>query len=352
MNNHNAHDLHKWAQQRAGSCVSCLDSWSSWLKSFTCLSSSRHVAHVWFSLIFTYLPFYFDLSFSVFFHSSVLCTLTCTPTSTTWTPWKITCATPPRRATTLTTSPSPSQLKSADPGTIETVFRTIMSLNQLSYYGTDEEMCEECEFCHDRTGTNCERTIQPLCPCQLWWRQTYFSLMILHWRRSIAKILRTIWKCITARQIEQILYWCRVPVYCQSRTVLHDERHWRILTIHRFSGLSWVHIAKRRKFIWIRKRDSKEHQDWLQRVVGIVNMELRSELRSWTKSIDDQRIQSDYKNRKKSTLGFMSAWWNRATRRTTPMTTWPPRPRASSTQRTWTETRELMHAWSHLRIVQ
>ena len=36
------------------------------------LSSSRHVVHVWFSLIFTYLPFYFNLSFPVFFHSSVL----------------------------------------------------------------------------------------------------------------------------------------------------------------------------------------------------------------------------------------------------------------------------------------
>ena len=35
-------------------------------------SSSRHVAHVSFSLIFTYLPFYFNLSFPVFFHSSVL----------------------------------------------------------------------------------------------------------------------------------------------------------------------------------------------------------------------------------------------------------------------------------------
>ena len=28
--------------------------------------------HVWFSLIFTFFPFYFDLSFPVFFHSSVL----------------------------------------------------------------------------------------------------------------------------------------------------------------------------------------------------------------------------------------------------------------------------------------
>ena len=36
------------------------------------VSSSRHVAYVSFSLIFTYLPFYFNLSFPVFFHSSVL----------------------------------------------------------------------------------------------------------------------------------------------------------------------------------------------------------------------------------------------------------------------------------------
>ena len=36
------------------------------------LSSSRHVAHVSFSLIFISLSFYFNLSFPVFFHSSVL----------------------------------------------------------------------------------------------------------------------------------------------------------------------------------------------------------------------------------------------------------------------------------------
>ena len=67
-----------------------------------------------------------------------------------------------------------------------------------------------------------------------------------------------------------------------------------------------------------------------------------------TDEIDDHRIQSDYKctiglqnpKGENSTLGIASAWWNRATRRTTPMTTWPPRPRAPSTQRTWTSTRE------------
>ena len=35
--------------------------------------------------------------------------------------------------------------------TIETVFRTIISVNQLSIHGAVAEMCEEYESCHDRT---------------------------------------------------------------------------------------------------------------------------------------------------------------------------------------------------------
>ena len=40
----------------------------------------------------------------------------------------------------------------ADEGTIETFFRTIIFVNQLSLYGAVAEMCEECDSCHDRTG--------------------------------------------------------------------------------------------------------------------------------------------------------------------------------------------------------
>ena len=77
------------------------------------------------------------------------------------------------------------------------------------------------------------------------------------------------------------------------------------------------------------------------------------------KRIDDHGIQSDYNctsglqnpERKNTTLGIASVWWNWATRRTTAMTKWPSRPRAPSTSRTWNSTRELMHAWSHVRIV-
>ena len=39
----------------------------------------------------------------------------------------------------------------ADLATIQTVFRTIASVNQLSLYGAVTEMCEECDSCHDRT---------------------------------------------------------------------------------------------------------------------------------------------------------------------------------------------------------
>ena len=40
----------------------------------------------------------------------------------------------------------------ADFATIETVFRTIIYVNQLSLYEAVAEMCEEYESCHDRTG--------------------------------------------------------------------------------------------------------------------------------------------------------------------------------------------------------
>ena len=40
----------------------------------------------------------------------------------------------------------------ADQETIETVFRIIVSANQLSLYGAVANMCEECETLHDRSG--------------------------------------------------------------------------------------------------------------------------------------------------------------------------------------------------------
>ena len=51
----------------------------------------------------------------------------------------------------------------ADEVTIETVFRTIISVNQLSIYGAVSNLCEECKTCLVRTGATCfGRTIRPI----------------------------------------------------------------------------------------------------------------------------------------------------------------------------------------------
>ena len=40
----------------------------------------------------------------------------------------------------------------ADEGTIKTVFRTIITVNQLSMYGAVSDLCDECKSRHVRTG--------------------------------------------------------------------------------------------------------------------------------------------------------------------------------------------------------
>ena len=76
------------------------------------ISSSRHVAHVSSSLILFDLPFYFHLSFPVFFLSSVLMYPDLHTDLDNLDSVTITCTTPPRGATTSTTSPTPSQVMS------------------------------------------------------------------------------------------------------------------------------------------------------------------------------------------------------------------------------------------------
>ena len=109
-------------------------------------------------------------------------------------------------------------------------------------------------------------------------------------RKFTAKVQRTIGKALTTRSSDQDLYWCRNPDNGWSRTVLHDKRHWRVLTIHRTSDMSWVHFAKRWRNIWPEKLDSREHQNWArvgesQPATYKVNIEWKLELNLWAKTI-------------------------------------------------------------------
>ena len=64
-------------------------------------------------------------------------------------------------------------------------------------------------------------------------------------RRLSAKAPRTSGKAVTTEPCDQNLYWCRLLDKSWSRTVLDVKGHWRVLTIYRISGLSWVHFFKR-----------------------------------------------------------------------------------------------------------
>ena len=50
----------------------------------------------------------------------------------------------------------------ADGSTIETVFRTIISVNQLSIYGAVSDLCEEYSSCRTRTGRLVAEQSDPL----------------------------------------------------------------------------------------------------------------------------------------------------------------------------------------------
>ena len=109
--------------------------------------------------------------------------------------------------------------------------------------------------------------------------------MIMH-KKIDCKSSKNEWDSLfTTKSCHLIVYWCRFLDNGWRRTVLHDRRHWRILTIYRTSGLSWVHFATRWKIIWTERLDSTEHQNWTRigsynLVAFKVNMEWKSEFES------------------------------------------------------------------------
>ena len=62
-----------------------------------------------------------------------------------------------------------------------------------------------------------------------WWRHLHFRFRFFH--KKIAKGLRTSGKVLTTRSIDKDSSWCRIPDNSWRRTVLHEKRHWRNLTI-------------------------------------------------------------------------------------------------------------------------
>ena len=114
--NHDTHKLHLLVRhvERAVFVVHLLMSCHTHLMAQGVLESSSHphAIHERLSLTSTSSLSTSTCPFPSSSTSPSLCTLSSTPTSTTWTPCNTTCAPPRRGATTPTTSPSPSQVMS------------------------------------------------------------------------------------------------------------------------------------------------------------------------------------------------------------------------------------------------
>ena len=152
----------------------------------------------------------------------------------------------------------------ADGDTIKTVFRTIISVNQLSNYGAVSDLCEAYSSCRTRTGgpVVAEQSDPLFAPADLF----IMTPTPLDWnscpRKSIVEAQRTRGKASTTRLSERDLYWCKIPENSWSRTIPHDKTYWRVLTNCRASDMSWEYVTTRRQINWLERLDSREHQNW------------------------------------------------------------------------------------------
>ena len=139
-------------------------------------------------------------------------------------------------------------------------FAQLFSVNQLSIYGAVSDLCDECKsyLLEQRDLFWCDNLTHCLCP-QVWWKHLHLWPMILR-KKICCESTKNEWTNYHCKIVW--LYWCRIPDNGWCRTIIHDKRYWRILTIYRFNGLSWVHFAKRWKIVWPERLDLREHQNW------------------------------------------------------------------------------------------
>ena len=85
-------------------------------------------------------------------------------------------------------------------------------------------------------------------------------------------------------RVDKDLYWCRILENSWSRTVLHEKRHWRVVTNYRTSDMSWVHFATRRNnqltrhvFIRVNTKIGPVFEDTTSYLQGKYGVEIRIE---------------------------------------------------------------------------
>ena len=143
----------------------------------------------------------------------------------------------------------------ADGDTVETVFRTIISVNQLSIYGAVSHLCEEYKSCHVRT----ERLVlaeqsDPLFVPKSSLMKTHIPLtddpaqedLLEKYQQRVDKL----------SQQNRVIKFCTDVGFLTAVDVgqyFMTKGHWRILTIYRTSDMSWVQFCHEMKIHLTRK---------------------------------------------------------------------------------------------------
>ena len=143
----------------------------------------------------------------------------------------------------------------ADGGTIETIFRKIISVIQLSIYGTVSDLCEEFKVCNVRWRDLYWQSNLTHCLCQQvrWWRHLHLRLKILHkmfcCKSTVNEWIgfhnKTNWQkmCTDAKVLKTV----EVKLYFMTKA------HWRVLTIYRnhWHVVSTLcHEMKKKQLTW------------------------------------------------------------------------------------------------------
>ena len=152
----------------------------------------------------------------------------------------------------------------AGEGTIETVFSTVISVNQLSIYGAVSDLGEEYKACHVRTG----RLVMAGQSDPLFVPTS--SLMTTPIPSTDHPAQKDLLQKYQER-VDKLSQQNRVVKFCTDAGFLTTvdvgqyfmtKKHWRILIICRVSDMSWVFVSTRRQINWPERLDSREHQNW------------------------------------------------------------------------------------------
>ena len=132
---------------------------------------------------------------------------------------------------------------------------------QLSIYGAVSDLCDEYRICQTRT-------VKPVLAGQSDPLFPPANLMVMTPRPSTEipaqeNLLQKYEERVERLpQQERVIKICIDAGFLTTVAVLHDKRHWRVLTIYRTSGMSWVNFATRWKINWPERLDSREDQNW------------------------------------------------------------------------------------------